>query len=124
MVINENKRRNHNNQGIRKETMRCKLKVYENKTENKTERDTCVTLEHKTIHKQHRYICSNSQQYIVWVKIIHFYFMTKRILSKSCSMKIFIKFPTINISKLHFLISNMHWKELHLDNFKGNILNI
>ncbi len=28
-------------------------------------------------HKQHRYICSNSQQYIVWVKIMHFSFMPK-----------------------------------------------
>ncbi len=31
-----------------------------------------VSLEHKSSHKQHRYICSNRQQYIVWVKIIHF----------------------------------------------------
>ncbi len=36
-----------------------------------------VTLEHKSSHKQHSYICSNSQQYIVWVKIIIFYFMPK-----------------------------------------------
>ncbi len=28
-----------------------------------------VTLEHKTSHKLHGYICSNSQQYTVWVKI-------------------------------------------------------
>ncbi len=49
---------------------------------------------------QHRYICSNSQQYIVWVKIIHFYFMPKIIrILRSCSMKIF---PTVNISKFHF----------------------
>ncbi len=43
-----------------------------------------VTLEHKSSHKQHRYICSNRQQYIVWVKIIDFSFMSKiiRILSK------------------------------------------
>ncbi len=27
-----------------------------------------MTLEHKSSHKQHRYICS--QQYIVWVNII------------------------------------------------------
>ncbi len=38
---------------------------------------TCVILEHKRSHKQHGYICSNSQQYIVWVKIIHFSFMPK-----------------------------------------------
>ncbi len=28
-------------------------------------------------HKQHGFIYSNSQQYIVWLKIIHFYFMPK-----------------------------------------------
>ncbi len=45
---------------------------------------TFVTLEHKTSLKSLGYICSNSQQYIVWVKIIHFYFMPKiiNILSK------------------------------------------
>ncbi len=36
-----------------------------------------VTLEHKTSLKSMGYICSNSQQYIVWVKIIHFSFMPK-----------------------------------------------
>ncbi len=36
-------------------------------------------------------------------------------------MKIFCKFPTINIYKYIFLISNMHW-ELNLDNFKGDFL--
>ncbi len=43
-----------------------------------------VTLEHKTSLKSLGYICSNSQKYIVWVKIIHFSFMPKiiRILSK------------------------------------------
>ncbi len=43
-----------------------------------------VTLEHKTSLKSLGYICSNSQQYIVWVKIIHFSFMPKiiSILSK------------------------------------------
>ncbi len=43
-----------------------------------------VTLEHKTSLKSLEYICSNSQQYIVWVKIINFSFMPKiiRILSK------------------------------------------
>ncbi len=34
-----------------------------------------VTLEHKTNLKSLGYICSNSQKYIVWVKIIHFSFM-------------------------------------------------
>ncbi len=43
-----------------------------------------VTLEHKTSLKSLDYICSNSQKYIVWVKIIDFPFMPKvfRILSK------------------------------------------
>ncbi len=43
-----------------------------------------LTLNHKSSHKQHRYICSNSQTYIVWVKIIDFSFMPKiiRILIK------------------------------------------
>ncbi len=64
-----------------------------------------MSLEHKRSHKQHRYIYSNSQQYIVWVKIIHFYFMTKIIrILRSCSMKIFSTFHTINL----FLIINMH----------------
>ncbi len=41
-------------------------------------------LEHKTSLKSLEYICSNSQQYIIWVKIIHFSFMPKiiSILSK------------------------------------------
>ncbi len=43
-----------------------------------------VTLEHKRSLKSLVYICSNSQKYIVWVKITHFSFMPKiiRILSK------------------------------------------
>ncbi len=45
---------------------------------------TYVTLDHKTRLKSHGYICSNSQQYIVWVKIIDLCLMAKiiRILSK------------------------------------------
>ncbi len=45
-----------------------------------------VTLDHKTSHKSLGYICSNSQKYIVWVKIINFSFMPKiiRIVSKEC----------------------------------------
>ncbi len=45
---------------------------------------TYVTLDHKTSLKSHWYICSNSQQYIEWIKIIVFSFMPKiiRILSK------------------------------------------
>ncbi len=42
-----------------------------------------VTLNHKTRLKSLEYICSDSQKYIVWVKIIDFSFMPKiRILSK------------------------------------------
>ncbi len=37
----------------------------------------CVTLDHKTSLKSLEYICSNSQKYIVWVKIIDFSFMPK-----------------------------------------------
>ncbi len=42
-----------------------------------------VTLDHKTSLKSLEYICSNSQTYILWVKIIDFSFMPKinRILS-------------------------------------------
>ncbi len=62
-----------------------------------------VTLQHKSSHKQHSYICRNSQQYSVWVKIIHFYFMPKIIrILRSCSIKIFSKFPTVNILKLNY----------------------
>ncbi len=41
-------------------------------------------LEHKTCLKSLGYICSNSQLYILWVKIIHFSFIPKiiSILSK------------------------------------------
>ncbi len=70
-----------------------------------------VSLEHKSSHKQHRYVCSNSQQYIVWVKIIHFYFMPKIIrILRSCSMK---------ISKLNFwlvicIAKNFIWTTLKM----------
>ncbi len=36
-----------------------------------------VSLDHKTSHKSHGYICSNTQQYLVWVKIVDFSFMPK-----------------------------------------------
>ncbi len=62
-----------------------------------------VTLEHKSSLKSLEYICSNSQKYIVWVKIIHFSFMPKIIrILRSCSMKIFSEFTTVNILKLKF----------------------
>ncbi len=37
----------------------------------------CVTLEHKTSLKSLGYIYSNSQKYIVWVKIIDFFLWQK-----------------------------------------------
>ncbi len=70
-------------------------------THANTQPVTEVTLEHKSLG----YICSNSQQYTVWVKIIHFSFMTKIIrILRSCSMKIFCTFLVINISKHHFCL--------------------
>ncbi len=74
-----------------------------------------MSLEHRCSHKQHRYICSNRQQYIVWVKIINFSFMPKIIMILwSCSMKIF---STVNISKLNFwllicIAKNFIWTTL------------
>ncbi len=43
--------------------------------------------------------------------MIHFSFMTKIIrILRSCSMKIFSKFPTVNISKLHLdFLTHMLW---------------
>ncbi len=37
----------------------------------------CVTLDHKTSLKYLEFIYINSQKYIVWVKMIDFYFMPK-----------------------------------------------
>ncbi len=67
-----------------------------------------------------RYICSDRQQYIVWVKIIYFSFMPKIIrILRSCSMKIFSTFPTVNISKLNFwllicIAKNFIWTTLKM----------
>ncbi len=93
----------------------CEIYCFNKLKQSKT---TFVTLEHKSSHKQHRYICSNRQQYIVWVNIIDFSFMPKIIrILRSCSMKIFCKFPTVNISKLHFwlvicIAKNFIWTTL------------
>ncbi len=71
-----------------------------------------------TTNQLHVYICNNSQKYIVWVKIIDFSFMPKIIrILRSCSMKIFCKFPTVNISKLNFwlvicITKNFIWTTL------------
>ncbi len=81
---------------------------------------TYVSLQHKSSHRSLGYICSNSQQYIEWVKIIHFSFMTKIIrILRSCSMKIFSTFPTINISTLNFwlvicIAKNFIWTTLKM----------
>ncbi len=78
---------------------------------------TYVSLEHKSSHKQHWYICSNSQQYIAWVKMIDFSLMPKIIrILRSCSMKIF---RTVNISQLNFLLviciaTNFIWTTLKM----------
>ncbi len=77
-----------------------------------------VTLEHKSSHKSLGYIYRNSQKYIVWVKIIDFPFMPKIIrILRSCSIKIFSKLPTVNISKLYFwlvicIAKNFIWTTL------------
>ncbi len=77
-----------------------------------------VTLEHRRSHKQHGYICSNNQKYIVWVKIINFYFMPKIIrILRSCSIKIFCEFPTTNILKRNYwllicIAKNVIWTTL------------
>ncbi len=51
-----------------------------------------VTLDHKTSLKSLGYICSNSQKYIVWVKMIDFSFMPKiiRTLSKHVPWRYFV----------------------------------
>ncbi len=61
---------------------------------------TYVTPEHRNSVESLGYIYNNSQKYIVWVKIIDFYFMPKIIrILRSCSMNIF---NTVNILKLNF----------------------
>jgi len=73
-------------------------------TKHKINKD--MFLEHRRSHKQHSYICRNSQQYIVWV----FAFMLKIIrILRSCSLKIFSICHIINL-----II------ECNLNNFKGD----
>ncbi len=63
---------------------------------------------------------ANSQQYIVWIKIINFSFMPKIIrILRSCSMKIFCTFLTVNISKRNFwlvicIAKNFIWTTLKM----------
>ncbi len=79
-----------------------------------------VTLEHKSSVKSLGYICRNRQKYIVWVKNIDFYFMPKIIsILRSCSMKIFGTFLTINTAKLNFWLlicidKNFIWTTLKM----------
>ncbi len=46
-------------------------------TKHTTGTNSNTMCEAESSHKQSRYICRNRQQYIVWVKIIHFSFMPK-----------------------------------------------
>ncbi len=77
-----------------------------------------VTLEHKTSLKSMGYIYRNSQKIAIWVKIIDFYCMPKIIrISRSCSIRIFCKCLTINISKLNYwlvicIAKNLIWTNL------------
>ncbi len=79
-----------------------------------------VSLEHRSSVKSLGYIYNNSQKYIVWVKIIDFYFMAKIIrILRSCFMKIFSTFLTVNISKLNFwlliyIAKNFIWTTLKM----------
>ncbi len=76
-----------------------------------------MTLDHKTSLKSLEYIYSNSQQYIIWVKMIDLSFMPKiiRILSKDHILN-------RKYIKTSFLISNMHCQELYLGNFKSDLV--
>ncbi len=73
-----------------------------------------VTLHHKTGLKSLGYICSNSQKYIVWVKIINFSFMPKiiRILRNFLPQiyKNVIFLLVICIAELIFMHHLFQWK--------------
>ncbi len=58
-----------------------------------------VTLGHKTSLQSLKVAIAN----VSWVKMINCTFMPKTIKQISCSMKIFCKFPTVNIPKLIFI---------------------
>ncbi len=94
------------------------FKVYLKHTCNSSTLIKYVTLEHKSSVKSLGYICSNNQEYIVWVKIIDFSFMPKIIrILRSCSIKILVNFPTVNISKRIFwliicIAKNLIWTTL------------
>ncbi len=66
-------------------------RVSSDTNEHKITGYSSVSLEHRSSLKQHSYICSNSQRYIVWLKVIHLYLMPKIIrILRSCYMKIFL----------------------------------
>ncbi len=73
-----------------------------------------MSQEHKSIHKQHMYlICSNSQQYIVWVKMIIFSIMQKIItILRSCYMKI----KNFKGDFLHFLCNLFSFQMIYNNN--------
>ncbi len=107
---------------IWRKTIYCLLHAKTNDTFKNKNRETVpyVTLEHKTSLKSLGCIYRNSQKYIVWVKIIDFPFMPKIIrILRSCSMKIYCTFPTVNISKLNFwlvicIAKNFIWTTLKM----------
>ncbi len=73
-----------------------------------------MTLDHKAGLKSLGYICSNSQKYIVWVKIIIFSFMPQiiRILSKDHVPWRYFVISYCKYIKTYFLISNIIAKNL------------
>ncbi len=73
-------------------------RVSSDTNEHKITGHSSVSLEHRSSLKQHSYICSYSQRYIVWLKVIHLYLMPK------IDIKIMLHedIPTVNISKLNF----------------------
>ncbi len=97
------------------------LKKYTNTT-NKTHINTKII--YFTYNKNRcvprAFISSTGIFVAIWVKIIHFYFMPKIIrILRSCSMKIFCKFPTVNIWKTNFwlvicIVKNFIWRTLKM----------
>ena len=79
---------------------------------------TCLHLDHKTSLKSHGYICRNSQQYIVLVKIIDFNFMSKIIriakdffwtTFKVFFFSIFKFFYTLHFESMEWLLVCSKW---------------
>ncbi len=75
-----------------------------------------MSLQHRCSHKQHSCICSNRQQYSVWLKIIIFLLWQKWL-----DIKIVLHehISTVNISKLNYwllicIAKNLIWKILKM----------